>query len=213
MTSCSPFPAIEDLPALDLVLLAGSGGTSNALARARAVEAGRDEGFAVGYAEGRVAALADAGDIVVRAAAALDAATADLAQRDAVEMVELGRGVVDLALQIAAAVIGRELDTAIDPGADAIVRALELAPDRGTMVARLHPEDAATLVDTEALAPGRDLAVVADPSVERGGCVLEVGPARIDAQLSVALGRVADELSRLDAQEFEQMTAERGGRE
>jgi len=43
--------------------------------------------------------------------------------------------------------------------------------------------------------------------------VLEVGPARIDAQLSVALGRVADELSRLDAQEFEQMIAERGGRE
>ncbi len=36
--------------------------------------------------------------------------------------------------------------------------------------------------------------VLADPTVERGGCILDVGPARVDAQLSAAVARVRAEL-------------------
>jgi flagellar assembly protein FliH len=205
MTSCDPFPSIEDLPALDLAILTGGGGAAGAVARARAVEAGRADGFAVGFAEGQVAAVAATRDHVATAVAGLQAAAQDLARRDAARVEELSRGIVGLALAIAETIVGRELDTAVDPGADAIARALAIAPDRGAMVARLHPADAEAITRVDVLGPGRDLAVVADPAVERGGCLLEVGPARIDAQIGTALDRVRDELGRLEPEDVEAM--------
>jgi flagellar assembly protein FliH len=52
-------------------------------------------------------------------------------------------------------------------------------------VARLHPSDAAVLAEAEA-----GVTIIADPAVEPGGCILEVGESRIDAQLGPALDRV-----------------------
>ena len=98
----------------------------------------------------------------------------------------LARAAVDLA----SAIIGRELEVSVSPGADALARALALVPAGCTAVARLHPSDAASLEATPLPdAPGA-LTVIADPAVEPGGCILEVGDSRIDAQLGPALDRV-----------------------
>ena len=89
------------------------------------------------------------------------------------------------------AVLDRELALAKNPGRDAVTRALALAPN-GDAVVRLNPADVKTL---GSVSFGRELSVVADPSVEPAGAVVEVGACRIDAQIGTALERVRDALS------------------
>ena len=101
---------------------------------------------------------------------------------------------VDLALQIAEAVLGRELAVASDPGADAIARCLEIAPSTGDLVARLHPDDATRLGEVLGLAD-RQLTVVADPSLQPGDAVVTINDSMIDARLAEALRRVGEVLA------------------
>ena len=68
-------------------------------------------------------------------------------------------------------------------------RALALAP-AGDAVVRLHPDDIATAGGDFA----RDLTILADPTVEPGGCIVEIGACTIDAQISTALDRVREAL-------------------
>ena len=189
-----PFPSIEQLPT---VRTAASGPISPDLAAAtqRAADDGYADGLRRGYDEGRRAAIADAQSDLSFALTALHHAIEDLHRRDAAGIATMSVETVELAMAIAHTVIGREIDTAIDPGRDALVRALALAPDRGAAIARFHPDDVAQLGDVTGLVGSRELEIVADHRVERGGCVLDVGPARVDAQLSGALERISAELS------------------
>ena len=178
-------------------------------ARLAAVAAGRAEGYAEGYAAG----LASAAETAQAAAAQVRAdAEAAERQRDAhlsrsvellltaaaafrsaeqVALAEVEDTVVELALSIARSVLGRELATSTDPGADAIARALALAPDDGPVTVRLHPDDVLALGELPQAAQGRQLVVVADPAVEPGGCVAEAAGRQVDAQVGPALARVA----------------------
>jgi len=99
---------------------------------------------------------------------------------------------VHLAVELAALLAGRELELADEPARAALERALALVPDAPAVVARMHPSDVA-LADWER--PGVE--VVADETVEPGGCVVVAGDTTVDAQLSGALERlraVVDEL-------------------
>jgi flagellar assembly protein FliH len=168
-----------------------------------ALEAGDAEGSAhaaayeAGYADGRREAEKEARDAeralltrVERAVSALrrstDAARSAYEERSA----ELERAVPPFAFDLLEALFGRESELAVNPGRDAIARALAL--DEGTLpaVARLSPGDAATIGELADLAPSRSLTVVADPSVEPGGALVEIGSTTIDSQLSRALERV-----------------------
>lgn len=106
---------------------------------------------------------------------------------------ELSAEATTLALEIAAVVLGREVAAATDPGAEAIVRCLDVAPDIGDVCVHLHPEDAELLGDQADLA-GRTLTIVPDGSLERGDAVVRVNDATIDGRLSSALERVAEVL-------------------
>ena len=87
--------------------------------------------------------------------------------------------------------LDRELAVSTDPGADAIARALALVPGDSPVTVRLHPDDVRVLGEVSHLAQGRELVVVADPAVERGGCVAEAAGRQVDAQVGPALARVA----------------------
>ena len=69
------------------------------------------------------------------------------------------------------------------------------SPAGCTAVARLHPADA-SLLDASSLnsAATGALTIIPDPAIEPGGCILEVGDSRIDAQLGPALDRVRSAL-------------------
>ena len=158
---------------------------------------GYDEGYAAGMAEGvaagRAAAAAESAAALSRLEAlggSLAAAAEELRRRQALELAGLEDALARAAVDLASAIIGRELELAASPGADALARALALVPAGCTAVARLHPSDAAALGEAPlGEAPGA-LTLIPDPAVEPGGCILEVGDSRIDAQLGPALDRV-----------------------
>jgi flagellar assembly protein FliH len=163
----------------------------------------REDGFAAGYQAGLDAAahhiaseLADhrsAAERLQAAAMAFEAAARDLSRQDAVALADVEREAIELAVALAEELVGYELTSVDEPVRDALTRAAALLPDRGTPVIRVHPADEATTVDATAssvLTWGGEVSIVADPSVERGGCVVDVGPCRIDAQLASAIGRM-----------------------
>ena len=166
-------------------------------ARRRAVA----DGFARGYEEGLSSGLAAATEQVgaleraavartADAASALHAAAQALAHRELVALGHFEDVIAGAALALAEAIIGRELAVASDPGADALARALALAPDGVDVVARLHPDDAATIAGAGAPLPV-GVTIVPDAHVGRGGCLLDAGACRIDAQLDTALARAS----------------------
>jgi flagellar assembly protein FliH len=199
----SPFTAVEDLdePLTDDELTArltpGERLRREELAE-RGYEEGRAEGRRDGYEAGRAEALHELAAHAASSVSALQQAVQALQQRDAVALDELDDQVAGFALDLVATILDRELATSSDPGRDAIARALAFVPDRGNIVARLHPDDLALLGSVTDLAPGRDIELVPDAGIERGGCTVDVGACRIDAQLSPAMARVADVLSGIE---------------
>jgi flagellar assembly protein FliH len=158
---------------------------------------GYDDGYAAGRAEGLAAGRASAATDTAAAlgrletvARSLAGAADDLRRRQALELAGLEDGLARAAVDLAAAIIGRELEVAASPGGDALARALALVPAGSVAVVRLHPSDVAALGDGPVGDPSGALTVIADPAVEQGGCLLEVGDSRIDAQLGPALDRV-----------------------
>ncbi len=158
-------------------------------ARQQGYQQGRAEGQSRGVEEGRQQ-MAELGDsvrsAVDRLLAKLESGVNDVGDR-------LAAQTVDLALEIAEAVLGREVSASEDPGAEAIARCLEMAPATGDLFARLHPADAAELGRVEGLAD-RGLMITADPSLQRGDAVVTINDATIDARLSESLRRVAEAL-------------------
>lgn len=197
---------LQPLPEIGGLTAAGRRAVDPAVvaeAQATGYTAGYEVGRTDGYEAGRLEALAEAAgssaafaQAAAAALAALSGAATALQEREARSLAEVEDGVLSAAFDLATALLGRELELAANPGRDALARALTAAPDAGAVIARLHPEDLATLGDHADLTPGRDVTLVADPAVERGGCVLDIGESRIDAQLSTALLRVKDVLGR-----------------
>jgi flagellar assembly protein FliH len=97
--------------------------------------------------------------------------------------------VVDAVFELTETLLGRELSRARTGGRDAVLRALDLVRGHGPVTARLHPDDIDTVGDLAVLVPGRSIELLADPSVEPAGCIVEAGAQRVDAQLGAAIER------------------------
>lgn len=163
---------------------AGGRRRAQAEAEARRVDADRDRAT-------ELARWAEQQQTLLSAlASAADSCGSDLATRYA-ELTELA---VDLALEIAEAVIGREVENATDGGVDAVRRVLsELAPGVTTTV-RLNPADLASI--DRGLLAGTAIELVADPTVGRGDALAETQTGLIDASLATAMARVREVLGR-----------------
>jgi len=152
---------------------------------------------AAGFEEGFQAGLADAaaGDEAARTAqvcrlsdALITTAVGARSHRaDAVSLAELEA--VELAFELAEALLGRELSLSPSLSIDAVKRAVALVPKGEDLVVRLHPDDVITPDELQALVADASVKVVIDPEVEPGGCVVEAGPCRIDAQVGPAMER------------------------
>ena len=156
-----------------------------------------DRGYEAGYADGQRDAETAARDAERASVARVDNAVAALsrsvdAARSAYEerSAELESAVPRFAFELLEALFGRESVLAVDPGREAVARALALDESSLPAVARLSPDDADTIGELADLAPSRPLTVVADPTVEPGGAMVEIGSTTIDSQLSRALERV-----------------------
>lgn len=167
----------------------------------------REDGFADGFQAGLDAAAAQidaelaehrrAAGRLDRLADALGDAVRDLAARDRVALEDIEADVVALAVSLAEAILERELAIVDEPVLEALRRAVRLLPDRGAPLVRVHPDDATTTsaaVAADVLRWPAGVSVVPDRSVEPGGCVVEVGSCRVDAQLATAIERMRDAL-------------------
>jgi len=156
-----------------------------------------DRGYDAGYADGQRDAEAAARDAERESVALLDNAVTALgrsvdAARSAYEerSAQLESAVPRFAFELLEVLFGRESVLAVDPGREAVARALALDESSLPAIARLSPGDADTIGQLADLAPSRPLTVVADPTVEPGGAKVEIGSTTIDSQLSRALERV-----------------------
>jgi flagellar assembly protein FliH len=172
------------------------------------VEQATENGYRAGYDAGFTAGLEDAStaiqsreqsrgdqlrDVLARLANEVDLiSTHHSAVIDEIE----GR-IVSVAFEIAQTVLGRELSATDQPAADSIRRALQFAPHNGPVIARLHPDDIASLGEPDALdavVAGRALRLVSDPTLTPGDAIVDIGPARIDARIAPALERIREVL-------------------
>lgn len=155
---------------------------------AEAVQRGWTAGYDAGWVAGHDRGLADAGGEIRRVLARMAAAADDLDRRAATDLADAEDAIVAAALDLARMVLDRELSSASDPGAEAIARALALTPTGAPLTIRLAPRDADRL--SAGAVPGdRPVTLVADASIEDGGCIVEAGATQIDAQLGPALDR------------------------
>ncbi len=160
----------------------------------------RAEGWQAGYEAGQEAARKDVDEhqagLVRRAVEALSQAAGAVAAGRASALAVAERDAAELAFELTRELVGRELSAAKVPGIDAVQRALALAVPGTEVKVHLHPEDARAFEqlnvwpDLSLVAPDCMIEVRPDRDVERGGCVVEAGACRIDAQIGPAMERV-----------------------
>jgi flagellar assembly protein FliH len=157
------------------------------------VDAIRAEGFNEGYTAG----AADARGVVEPAAAALQAAAAELAalRADVAERSE--RAAVDLALQIAEQVLHGAL--AVDPErvVESVRGALRRLVERDRVLILVHPDDLDVVrehADALVVELGgiEHCGVEADRRVSRGGAIVRTAEGEVDATLETKLGRARE---------------------
>ena len=161
---------------------------------AAAMQLARDEGLR--RARDEIDAAVAAHDAALRhlaqATRVLAAAVDELRGRDRDDLAELERQAMVFAVELAAALVGRELQRTDDELVAAMGRSIALVPDRGEVVLRVNPADAPPArhsIDARAELGAR-VEVVADATVAPGGCVAVVGALRVDGQIAAALDRV-----------------------
>lgn len=173
----------------------------------RAREQGFAQGRAAGHEEGRKAGVEEArGQAYAEAVATLGpalevvkAVSARLAEAAARWEADLHADVLDLVLQIARKVIGRELELDPERVTHTVQRAVEMVVERHRLEVHVHPRDAALLEHAlpeiaSALASSQ-WRLVADETVDRGGAVVKSEHGEVDARIQTQLAEISRTLS------------------
>jgi flagellar assembly protein FliH len=151
-----------------------------------ALEAAGVEGYEEGLAAGRAEV-----DAAVRT---LEAAVGRLDKASAAAAAAAEPIAVDLALRIAAKVLGGELATRPEAVVDVVRGALRRLTEPLPATLLVNPEDAERVrdaIDDLSVEHGGDLTVREDRRVERGGCLLRTAAGEVDAQITAQLERAA----------------------
>jgi len=198
----SPAPRRFDAPVLSdsdtLRVVARHDATSERRRFDSGFQDGREAGLASGRAEVD-AAIHDHRHNAERLDAlsrALEHALAQTQQREAEAIALVEDAVVELSVQIAESLVHREIT---DHGAvvDVIRHSLELCAGDDA-VARVHPDDLACAVEARTsglIEASSEVRLIADASVARGGCSVDAGAARLDAQIAPAIERIRNALT------------------
>lgn len=187
---------------------------SKAVEQAR--EAARTAGYAAGWAQGQQAAAVAAQAardqaaaaeraFAERRAAALDASLAALAaaagqvhahEVSTTEQVE--DLIVAMAVELAEAILGRELAEESTRGGDALRRAMRVVPSTGPVTVRLHPDDNLTLTGSTTGGDynyeGRPVILRPDAGLRPGDALAEIGSTTVDATIATAMSRAREVL-------------------
>lgn len=141
------------------------------------------------FAARRVAALQQALDTL--AAAADDVRGRTVATVDAMQDL-----IISSAVELAEAIIGRELAEGEHRGPDAMRRVMRAAPTSGELTVRLHPDDYRTLTGSATGGDynyeGRLVNLRPDPGLQPGDAMAELGATTVDASIAGAMDRARE---------------------
>jgi|GEM_PF-1295842 flagellar assembly protein FliH len=165
-------------------------GPSIEIQLAEARRAGYERGRAEGLADALAAAEARRAEALAEIAETLADTCTTVTQTRRTIVDEVVADAVDLAFEIATALVGDTIARSAAPAREAVVRALAIAPEGEELRVRVHPDAPLSASDLEGLVVNSAVRVLADPAVEQSGCVVEVGACRIDGQVAPALARV-----------------------
>ncbi|WP_434995924.1 FliH/SctL family protein [Arthrobacter sp. Ld5] len=180
----------------------GSGQAGHSAAVAQGHAAGYADGLALARADlaehrarldaEHAAARAHADDLLAQRLRVLDTAARALDARTAPVLEAARTRILDAALDITEALLGRALEDGPSSARAAVARALQGAEGQEVRAVRLHPADLAVL------APGQvpdAVRLVPDASLQRGDAVAECPDGHVDARLGTALARVRSALA------------------
>jgi flagellar assembly protein FliH len=158
----------------------------------------REEGYAAGHAEGMAAARDLMNSRMAKLDALLESAARPLQAMDELVELELAR----LAMTVARQVLSHELRVSPDLVVEAVRQAaLALPAASGNLRVRLHAEDLA-LLRTLGVAE-ENWQLLADPTLQRGDCMLETERSRLDARLETRLAAIVDAVLGAEAEDLD----------
>ena len=157
-----------------------------------------EEAYARGVDDGRRSGGADAERRTLGACQALAGAAESLQAVRAAFASEAEESLFALATALAHQIVQRELTTDPTIVRDLVRRAVEVLPLEGALEIRLNPADLAALgAETDLYAPGGrklDLRWVPDPTIERGGYLIETSQRVVDGRIDPVLRAMYDRL-------------------
>jgi flagellar assembly protein FliH len=150
-------------------------------------EQARLEGAKVGEAQGR--------KLLEEATERVESLSSELAEHKSSLYREARAQVVELVLALAQKVLGGLAESQAEAVLRVAERAIQLLSDRETLTIRVHPEEVKLLVEAkpkilETFDGIQKLTVVKDPSVKRGGCLVQTPTTEIDARLDTQLQEI-----------------------
>lgn len=159
-----------------------------------------EEGFAKGYQEGVAKGLEETQGLVVAAGTIVGEVKAH--KRDAMKIAE--SQILQLSMAIAARVV--RFETRINAGVviNTVREALKAVDDKENLKIFVNPEDLETVTShrdefLNIVRGVKELQILTDTSLTRGGCVIQTNLGNIDAQVETALGIIDNELKRINS--------------
>jgi len=150
------------------------------------IERARHEAKAEGYAQGAAAARAEYVPALASALSALESAAAALADHEQALTERAAQEAADLAVLIAARIIGDEIAVNPDRVQQMIRAALVDAGDTPLRII-IHPDDRQAAVEATGSWLGAAPEVVTSPDVDPGGCIVETASGDLDARIPIRL--------------------------
>ncbi|RKY86911.1 hypothetical protein DRQ09_05365 [candidate division KSB1 bacterium] len=112
-------------------------------------------------------------------------------------ILEAEKTIVGLAFQIASEIVKKEIQEDNDIIIEVVKDALKYATEEGKLVVRLNPEDL-TVIQERSFFPstkgGKNIEIIGDAQVSRGGCYIETNAGEIDATIETRLKEMEKKL-------------------
>lgn len=129
----------------------------------------------------------------------IDLVTEKLTKNFSEELKKLGKAVVPIAIQIAKLIIRKEVEQNSEILLEQVQNVLEAIENETIFKIRINPEDVGIIQTVGSRLPQLSgIELIADPTIERGGCIVETSIGTIDATFQSQLEKIAQNLNSME---------------
>lgn len=131
----------------------------------------------------------------------IDSVTENLTKEFSKELQSLGKAVVPIAIKIAEHILRNEVTQKPEIILERVRHTLEAVENETIFKIRINPEDLEILESIKSKLPQlASIELVSDPTIERGGCIVESSIGSTDATFTSLFEKIAQSLNNLDFQ-------------